>query len=179
MHSDILSVLISREDIKKKIEDLGKQITRDYTGKELFLICILRGSMICFSDLIREIELPLTFDFISASSYNNDAVSSQKVEMYIPKFDISNKDVIIVEDIVDTGFTINRVKKAVSELKPKSVALFSLLDKPSRRQTFVEINYLGFQIPDEFVVGYGLDYAQKYRNLKDICILKPEIYLNQ
>lgn len=177
MYSDIESVLISRKDIADRISELGKQITLDYSGKELFLICVLKGSLICFSDLIREINAPLLFDFVSASSYNNSAVSSEDVNIYLPSFDISNKHVLLVEDIIDTGFTVNRVIKAIAELNPVSIKLFSLLDKPSRRKVHVDIDYLGFSIPDYFVVGYGLDFAQKYRNLKDICVLKPEIYL--
>ncbi len=179
MHRDIESVLITESQIKDRIAKLGAIITKEYAGSDLYMVCVLKGAMICFADLLREVGVPVTIDCIAASSYGRSSQSSGNVRItWDLTNDIKDKNVLLVEDIVDTGLTLAHVMELLSARQPKSLKLFSLLDKPSRRKVHVNIDYLGFTIPDAFVVGYGLDYAHKYRNLKDICILKHEIYSN-
>lgn len=177
IYNDIESILFTKEQIHEAVEKLGKKITKDYAGKEPIFICILKGASIFFADLIREIDLPLSIDHMAISSYGNSTNSSGEVRL-IKDMDrsIHGKDVIIVEDIVDTGTTLNYLKKILANRGANSVKIASLLDKPARRKVDIEVEYSCFETPDEFVVGYGLDYAEKYRNIPDVCVLKKEIY---
>ncbi|NLK35015.1 MAG: hypoxanthine phosphoribosyltransferase [Gracilibacteraceae bacterium] len=174
---DIKSIMISEEEIAKRVKELGKQLTEDYRGKELLIVGILKGCMLFLSDLVRAIELPLTMDFMVVSSYGTTTKSSGVVRIIKDlEREIEGKDVLIVEDIVDTGLTLSYLVENFKSRNPKSVRICSLLDKPDRRKAQVDIEYVGFKIPDEFVVGYGLDYGENYRNLPFVCVLKPEIY---
>ena len=154
---------------------MGKQISKDYEGKEVHLICVLKGSIFFTCELAKHISVPVTLDFMSVSSYGNEKNSSGVVRI-VKDLDenIEGKEVIVIEDIVDTGRTLSYLLQLLQERHPKSLALCTLLDKPERRTHEVEVDYTGFQIPDEFVVGYGLDYAQKYRNLPYIGVLTEE-----
>jgi len=174
---DIKSILISEEEIAKRVKELGKQLTEDYKGKELLVVGILKGCMLFLSDLVRTIDLPLTLDFMVVSSYGATTKSSGVVGKEKDlEGEIEGKDVLIVEDIVDTGLTLSYLVENFKARNPKSVKVCSLLDKPDRRKAQVDIQYIGFKIPDEFVVGYGLDYGENYRNLPFVCVLKPEVY---
>lgn len=177
MENDVLKVMISEEEIAQKIKELGKQLTKDYEGSDLMVVGILKGCMLFLSDLVREIKLPLTMDFMVVSSYGSATKSSGVVRIIKDlERDIENKDILIVEDIVDTGLTLSYLIENLKSRNPKSVKVCSLLDKPDRRKVDVNIEYTGFVIPDEFVIGYGLDYAEVYRNLPYVCVLKPEVY---
>lgn len=169
---DKITVMISEEDIDKKIRYLGNQISQDYEGKEVHLICILKGSAFFACELAKRITVPVTIDFMSVSSYGNEKSTSGVVKI-VKDLDesIEGRDVIVIEDIVDTGRTLSYLLELLSERKPESLALCTLLDKPERRTHQVHVDYTGFQVPDEFVVGYGLDCAQKYRNLPYIGVV--------
>ena len=171
-----LRVLISRNQIAHRVAELGQQITRDYRGETLIFVGVLKGASFFLSDLARQINLDVTFDFISVSSYGNSVRSSGEVRL-IKDVDASleGKNVMIIEDILDTGLTLSFLRKQFLNHKPKSLKIAALLDKTSRRITDVHGDYVGFEIPDEFVVGYGLDYAEHYRNLPDVCVLPPEL----
>lgn len=177
MRNDMKTILIDREAIKKRVSELGKEIARDYQGETPLLICILKGSIVFYADLVREIDIPVRFEFMTASSYGSATVSSGVVKI-VSELDnkIAGRHVILVEDIVDSGRTIAYIKNDMLTKGVKSLKVCALLDKPDRRVTDVKADYCGFVIPDEFVVGYGLDYDQKYRNFPDIGILKPEVY---
>ena len=161
-----INVMLSEEGINSRIAELGEQISRDYEGKEIFLICILKGASFFACELAKRITVPVNIDFMKVSSYGGGTVSSGQVSI---KMDVSEsiagKDVLIVEDIIDSGNTLNLLPKILMERGPKSIRLCALLDKPDRREVDVKMNYVGFRIPDKFVVGYGLDYDQRYRNL--------------
>ncbi len=177
MLKDIESILIPEEKIKARIYELAKQIENDYKGKTLTLICILRGASVFFCDLVREINLDVRFEFMSVSSYG--AGTSTTGEVRIVKdlnTPLAGKDVIIVEDIIDSGCTLSFLKKLLEQRGPASIKVCTLLDKPSRRKVEFKGDYVGFEIEDKFVVGCGLDYSERYRNLKDVCVLKPEVY---
>ncbi|MCX7642351.1 MAG: hypoxanthine phosphoribosyltransferase [Armatimonadetes bacterium] len=177
MHRDIEAVLLTEEQIQRRIAELGAQISADYAGKELHLIGVLRGALMFMADLMRHLTVPCSCDFIAIASYGMDTKSSGVVRILKDLDDsIQGKHVLIVEDIVDTGLTLNYILNLIRSRNPASVRVCALLDKPERRIVPVEIHYLGFTIPNRFVVGYGLDYAQKYRNLPYIGILRPEIY---
>ena len=168
-------ILIDEEKIMKRVAEMGTEITRDYQGKELVVICILRGGVIFMSDLVKQIKLPLFMDFMAVSSYGMSTKSSGVVRILKDlNEDIEGKDVLIVEDIVDTGLTLHYLVDYIKSRKPKSVKVCCFLDKPSRRKVDVRADYVGFEIPDEFVIGYGLDYAQKYRNLPYVSVLEEE-----
>jgi hypoxanthine phosphoribosyltransferase len=169
----ISSVLLDRQTIRNRVCELGKQITRDYRGRSPHLISVLKGASIFHADLVRAIELELSYDFIAVGSYGNLTTSSGEVRI-LKDLDesIEGKDVLLVEDIVDTGLTLHYLARNMQARKPKSLKIMALLNKPARREIEVAVDYIGFDIPDEFVVGYGLDYDQRYRNLPDICILK-------
>ena len=170
--AQIKEVLISPEDIGRRVKELSLQITSDYTGRELILVCILKGAVIFWADLSRQIELPLVSEFIAISSYGNKTISSGVVKFdYDLTHSIERKDVLIIEDIIDTGRTIAYLKDNFMTRKPASVRVCSLLDKPSRREVEVSIDYVGFTVPNIFVVGYGLDFCQRYRNLPYIASL--------
>ena len=173
-------VLISKEDIAKRIKEIAKEITDDYNGEPLLLVGILKGSVLFFSDLIREIELPVSMDFIAVSSYGSGTTSSGEVKM-IKDLDktIEGKNVLIVEDIIDSGNTLSYLKKLLLSRNPKSLKLCTLLDKPDRRTADISVDYCCFTIPDEFVVGYGLDYDELYRGEKDIYVLSPKVYMDK
>ncbi len=172
MIEKIEKILLKDSEIKKRVKELGEQISRDYKDTLPHLICILKGASIFHSDLIRSISIPLTIDYLSVSSYNGGTESTGRVHL-VKDLDnpIKDRDVIIVEDIIDTGYTIDYLLKLFDLRKPKSIKLCALLSKPSRREIDVKIDYLGFEIPDAFVVGYGLDYDERYRNFPDIGIL--------
>lgn len=176
MQNDIEKVLISSEQISKQIEKMGKQISFDYKGKDLLMVSVLKGSFIFMSDLVRAVEIPLEVDFMMVSSYIGQ-VSSGAVKI-VKDLDISleNKDILIVEDILDSGRTLEYITSILKVRNPNSIKICTLLDKPSRRVSNVQADYIGFEIPDEFVVGYGLDFNEKYRNLKYIGLLKSEVY---
>ncbi|NDL66428.1 hypoxanthine phosphoribosyltransferase [Anaerotalea alkaliphila] len=161
-----MAVLISREEVESRIKELAKEICRDYAGKELHLICVLKGSVMFMVDLAKEIDLPLTMDFMAVSSYG-DGIRSSGIVRIVKDLDdaIEGKDVLIVEDIIDSGRTLSYLVQILKERKPSSIRICTLLDKPDCRVVGVPVDYVGFVIPDEFVVGYGLDYQQKYRNL--------------
>lgn len=177
MHKDLAYVLLEEEAIQKRVEELGRQITRDYEGKELVLVGILKGAVVFFSDLIRHVELPMSMDFMAISSYGNATKSAGVVRILkdLDK-DIVGKHIIIVEDIVDSGLTLSFLKDNLVFRGAASLRICALLDKPERRKVDIKADYQGFTIPDAFVVGYGLDYAERYRNLPYIGVLKPEIY---
>ena len=170
-----IEVLLSEEVVDAKIKELGEQISRDYEGKDVHLICILKGSVFFVCELAKRITVPVTMDFMSVSSYGADTKSSGVVRI-VKDLDepICGKDVIVVEDIVDSGNTLSYLLELLNDRKPNSLKLCTLLDKPERRRKPVNVDYTGFQIPDEFVVGYGLDYAQKYRNLPYVGVVKFE-----
>lgn len=161
-----INVMLSEEEINSRIAELGEQISREYEGKEIFLICILKGASFFACELAKRITVPVNIDFMKVSSYGGGTVSSGQVSI---KMDVSEsiagKDVLIVEDIIDSGNTLNLLPKILMERGPKSIRLCALLDKPDRREVDVKMDYVGFRIPDKFVVGYGLDYDQRYRNL--------------
>ena len=178
LYEDLDRILVTREEIAQKVRELGQKITEDYAGKKPVLICILKGAAIFFSDLAREIALPVTMDFMAISSYGSATKSSGVVRVLKDlDNDIVGKDVIIVEDIVDSGVTLNYLTKVFGQRGAASIRIATLLDKPARRRVpDLKVDYSCFNILDAFVVGYGLDYNQVYRNLPDIGILSPKIY---
>lgn len=177
MENDILKVLLSEEELKAKVKELGRRISEDYEGKNLLMVSVLKGSVVFMADLMRAVTVPCEIDFMSVSSYGSGAKTSGVVKI-IKDLDINLEgcDLLIVEDILDSGLTLAYIKKLLTERHPNSIRLCTLLDKPERRKADVFADYKGFEVPDEFVVGYGLDYAEKYRNLPYIGILKPEVY---
>ncbi|MBP3232134.1 hypoxanthine phosphoribosyltransferase [Anaerovibrio sp.] len=177
MLNDLERVMFDEKTIAERIAELGQEITRDYAGKDIVVVGILKGSVVFFSDLIRQIKLPLNIDFIVASSYGDGAETSGRVNIKKDlEKDIAGRDVLLVEDIIDSGVTMNCLMDILNKRQPASVKLCALLTKEPRRQIPVKIDYCGFDVPDEFLVGYGLDYAEKYRNLPVIGVLKREIY---
>ncbi|NLM73404.1 MAG: hypoxanthine phosphoribosyltransferase [Clostridiaceae bacterium] len=168
-----IKVLVSREELKAKTEELAKRITEDYRGKDLLLVGVLKGGFVFLADLARAIDLPLSIDFISVSSYGNSTVSSGVVRILKDiDYDITGKHVLIVEDLIDTGLTLTYLKDLFKAKHCASVKLCTILDKPSRRKVDLEVDYQGIIIPDEFVIGYGLDYKEHYRNLPDVCVIE-------
>ncbi len=177
MHQDIKEVLFSEEQLRDRIRQLGEEITKDYAGQELVLVCILRGSYIFMADLSRAIDLPLSADFIALSSYGKGTSSSGQVELRKDLSDpVEGKHLLIVEDILDSGNTLYYLTNLLKTRHPASVRICTLLNKPERREKDIQPDYVGFTIPDAFVVGYGLDYAEKYRNLPYVGVLKPAVY---
>jgi len=173
MLGDIEEVLVTREQIREKVKELGARISKDYEGKDLILIGVLKGAFVFLADLMREITIPVDMDLISVSSYGAATRSSGVVRIIKDvDIDITNKHVLIVEDLVDTGLTLRHLKDLFNTRGPKSVKICTAFDKPSRRKVDIEIEYKGIEVPDRFIVGYGLDYAGKYRNLPDVCVLK-------
>lgn len=170
---EVVHVMLSEEEVEAKIVEMAAQIDKDYQGKTVHLICVLKGSVFFCCELAKRITVPVTIDFMSASSYGDDTKSSGKL---VIKKDLDESieglDCIIIEDIIDSGNTLSLTQKMLADRNPASLKLCTLLDKPARRETEVDVDYTGFTIPDEFVVGYGLDYAQKYRNLPYIGILE-------
>ena len=175
--NDIQEVLFSEEQLKNRVREIAQQITADYQGKEIMLNSVLRGSFVFMADLCRAIDLPCTVDFMAVSSYGKGTKSSGQVQITKDlSEDISDRHIIVVEDILDSGNTLSYLLKILENRHPASIRLCTLLDKPDRRVKPVQVHYSGFTIPDAFVVGYGLDYAEKYRNLPYIGILKPRVY---
>jgi len=176
---DILEVFFPEEQLRRRVAELGAQITADYQGKTPVLVSVLRGSYIFMADLTRAIDLPCRVDFMAVSSYGGGTSSSGQVKVIKDLSEsIEGKDVIVVEDILDSGNTLSYLLEGFKTRKPASVKLCTLLDKPSRRVKPIHADYVGFEVEDQFVVGYGLDYAEKYRNLPYIGILKPSVYEN-
>lgn len=178
MNRDIDHILVSEEQLREKVQQLGEQITRDYAGRDLLLVSILKGSVVFMADLMRAIHLPCSVDFMVVSSYGGANTTSTGLVKIVKDLDqdLSGKDLLIVEDILDTGITLSHLVPMLQLRNPASVRLCTILSKPSRRKAEIEPDYLGFEVPDEFVVGYGLDYDEKYRNLPYVGVLKPEVY---
>lgn len=177
MRSDAEKILLTEEEIKAKVLEIGRTISADYEGKDLLMVGILKGAMIFMADLVRSITIPVEFDFMAVSSYGGSSKSSGVVRILKDlEQNIEGRHVLLVEDIVDTGLTLKYLLDNLQTRDPASVKACTLLDKPERRKVEVAVDYNGFTIPDEFVVGYGLDYNEKYRNLKDILVLSPDIY---
>lgn len=177
MNQDIKEVLISEEQLAAKVAELGAQISRDFAGKNLLMVSVLKGSVVFMADLMRQITIPARIDFMAVSSYGAGVKTSGVVrilkDLEIP---LEGYDVLVVEDILDSGMTLNYLRGILKERNPKSISIATLLDKPDRRQVDITPDYVGFVIPDEFVVGYGLDYSEKYRNLPYVGVLKPSVY---
>lgn len=170
-------ILVSKEQLDKQVEELGARISRDYEGQQLVIIGVLKGGFIFLADLARKITIPVDLDFMSVSSYGNSSKSSGIVKIIKDvDTDITGKHVLIVEDIIDTGLTLNHLVELLKTRGPLSVKVCAALDKPSRRKVDLKVDYKGIEIPDEFVIGYGLDYAGKYRNIQEVCVLKREVY---
>ena len=165
-------VLVPSDDIQEKVRELGERITQDYRGEKLLLVGILRGAVVFLSDLMRHLQLPCEIDFMDISSYGTGTQSSGVVRILKDlEEDITGRHVLIVEDIVDTGLTLSYLRRTLLQRRPDSLEICALLTKPSRRRVELDIKYLGFEVPDEFVIGYGIDYAGAYRNLPDIRVL--------
>lgn len=177
MRDEMERTLLTREQIRQRVGELGEILSAEYRDKNPVLVSVLKGAFIFLADLCRAADLPCSIDFMIASSYGAGTETSGKVKI-IKDLDtvIQGRHVIVVEDIVDSGVTLSHILAMLRERNPASLRLMTLLDKPARRQAHVDIDWTGFQVPDAFLVGYGLDYAEKYRNLPDICILKPEVY---
>ena len=177
MMPDVAEVLIPSERIQEKVREIGGRITRDYAGEKPLLVGVLRGAVVVMGDLMRCIDLPCEIDFMDISSYGSGTSSSGVVRILKDlEEDITGRHVLIVEDIIDTGLTVSYLRRSLLARKPASLEICAFLTKPSRRRVELDVRYLGFEVPDEFVVGYGLDYAGAYRNLPDICVLKEEIF---
>lgn len=177
MDKDVKDILVSEADIKKLVAQLGRRITSDYEGKEIMVICILKGAVMFCADLIREIKVPLKLDFMAVSSYGETTESSGAVQI-LKDLDssVEGRHLLIVEDIVDTGLTLRYLISILNARGPASIKTCALLDKPERRKVDVKIDYTGIEIPDAFVIGYGLDYAEDYRHLPYVAVLSPEVY---
>jgi len=177
MKNDIEEVLISEDEIQQKIKELGAQISKDYKGRVPILISILKGGVIFLVDLMRHISIPIEIEFLGVASYGSSTESSGIIKLTKDcNYDISNRDIILVEDIIDTGLSIKYIINLLKNKNPKSIKICVLLDKPEAHKQDIKIDYKGFTVPNKFVVGYGLDYKEKYRNLPFIGILKKEIY---
>lgn len=177
MQQDIEEVLLSEEQIRKRVQELGDQISKDYDGQEIIVLCVLKGASIFFSDIVRAISVHVKLDFMGISSYG-DAQKTSGIVRITKDMDtsITGKHVLIAEDIMDSGLTLSYLTRMLKERQPASIRSVCFLDKPDRRECDITPDYVGFVIPNKFVVGYGLDYKQKYRNLPFVGVLKPEIY---
>ncbi len=177
MEEDVGEVLITSKDIKGKTAELAHQIMADYQGKDLLLVCILKGGLMFLADLMRQIDLPLEIDFMAVSSYGDSTESSGVVRILMDlETNIQGRNVLIVEDIIDTGRTLNYIIQNLRTRHPASLKICTLLNKTARRVLDIPVHYVGFEIPDKFVIGYGLDYGEIYRNLPFVGVLKPELY---
>lgn len=177
MDNDIAKVLYSQEDIKNVCQKLGKEITKDYAGKTPIIVSVLKGAIFFTTDVVREIDLNTEMDFIDVSSYHGGVASSGEVDLVTDMgSDVAGRDIIIIEDIVDTGRTLKYIVDLMMQRSANSVKVCTLMDKPTGRVLKIDADYVGFTVPDEFVVGYGLDYKELYRNLPYVGVLKPEIY---
>ena len=177
MNNDIERVLYSREDIHQVAQKLGKELTTAYAGKNPLIICVLKGAVLFTTDIIREMYIYADLDFINLSSYGNETISSGEVQLTKDlDADVTGRDVLVIEDIIDTGRTLKFLIDLLKRRDVNSVKVCTLLDKPAGRLVDIKADYIGFEVPNEFVVGYGLDYAERYRNLPYVGILKPAIY---
>ncbi len=177
LENDIAKILITRQALNQRVAELGSQISRDYQGKDLLLVCVLKGGILFLSDLARAIRIPHAIDFMAISSYGGARTESSGIVRIVMDLNanIENRNVLIVEDIIDTGRTLTYITENLRTRNPVSLKICTLLNKPSRREVEVPIDYVGFDIPNEFVVGYGLDYNELYRNLPFVGVLKPEL----
>ncbi len=173
----VKEVLIDEEEIRSKVKELGKQITEDYRGKDLLLVGILKGAVIFMSELAQNIDLPLEMDFMAVSSYGKSSTSTGEVRINKDlDFSVENRNLLVVEDIIDTGYTLSYLIDNLKKRGAKSVKICTFLDKPDRRKADIHVDYMGYEVPDEFIVGYGLDYAEQGRNLPYVAALKEEVY---
>lgn len=173
---EVARVLIHERDIQKRVGTMAAEIARDYRGRDLVLVALLNGTIMFLADLIRHLQIPLRLDFVGVSSYGSGTESGELVFTKELRLDVKGRDVLLVDDILDTGKTLKRVTSTVLNLNPRSVKVCVFLNKAARRVEKIRANYIGFEIPDEFVVGYGLDFAERYRNLPFVGVLKEEIY---
>ena len=180
MKEDVLRVLLSEDEIREKVRELGGKITADYKNSNLMLVTVLKGAVVFLADLMRQIDVPAEIDFMVVSSYGSGVKSSGVVKI-VKDLDVplAGKDILIVEDILDSGLTLSYIKELLESRGPRSIRIATLLDKPSRRKVDLQADYIGFSVPDEFVIGYGLDYDEKYRNLPFVGVLKPCVYENK
>ncbi|HAH78619.1 MAG TPA: hypoxanthine phosphoribosyltransferase [Ruminococcaceae bacterium] len=177
MEDDIQEVLFSRDRLKEIVQKMGAQISKDYEGKNLLMVSVLKGSVVFLSDLMRAITVPCSIDFMAVSSYGSGVKTSGVVKILKDlDIDLKGYDVLVVEDILDSGLTLSYILELLQGRSPKSIRLCTLFDKPDRRTVPVQADYVGTVVPDKFIVGYGLDYAQKYRNLPFVGVLKPKVY---
>jgi hypoxanthine phosphoribosyltransferase len=178
LEKDIAKILITRDQLQARVAELGEAISTDYDGKDLLLVCVLKGGVLFLTDLIRSIRIPHAIEFMAISSYGGTRIESSGVVRILMDLNsnIENRNVLIVEDIIDTGRTLQYITDNLRTRNPASLRICSLLSKPSRREVKVAVDYVGFDIPNEFVVGYGLDYNEFYRNLPFVGVLKPELY---
>ena len=175
--NDIDRILLSEEDLRKRVEQMGEQITADYAGKDLLMICILQGSIIFTADLSRKIDLPIETDSMSVSSYGDAAVTSGSITIHKDvRIPVEGRHVLLIEDVIDSGITIKSLVELLEKRNPASLEVAAMLRKQNPEQVDVDVRYVGFECPDEFLVGYGLDYAQRYRTLPYVGVLKPEVY---
>jgi len=177
VRDDVKEILFSEDDIGRRVKELGAELTEVYAGKTLLVIGVLKGCFVFLADIVRQIDLNCEIRFLTASSYGFSSVTSGKVNIDRGiDFDVEGKDVLIIEDILDSGITLTALRAFVARHKPASLKTCTLLDKPERRQVPITADYTGFECPNEFVVGYGLDYGERYRNLPFVAVLKPEVY---
>jgi hypoxanthine phosphoribosyltransferase len=177
IHDDVEEVLLSGEQIQARVGELGRQLAADYAGRDPVLVSVLKGSIVFLADLVRRTEIPLSIDLMEVSSYGASTESSGQVRILKDlSMAIDGRDVIVVEDIIDTGLTLNYLLRYLHDKGPASIRICCLLDKPARRLADISIDYRGFTIPDRFVIGYGLDYDERYRNLPYIGVLRPSVY---
>ena len=176
--ADVAEVLLTEEQIQAKVSELGARISSDFAGRELTLVSVLKGSLPFMADLMRAITIPVQIDLMEVSSYGGTATDSSGLVRILKDLSssIDGRDVLIVEDIIDTGLTLNYLVRYLRGKDPSSLRICTLLDKPARRLVEIAIDYLGFEIPDQFVIGYGLDYGERYRNLRFVGVLRPEVY---
>ncbi|HXS70951.1 MAG TPA: hypoxanthine phosphoribosyltransferase [Patescibacteria group bacterium] len=178
LHADIAEILLTEEQISTRVAELGSRISADYQGRTLTLVSVLKGSLPFMADLMRAIDLPLRIDLMEVSSYGGATTESSGLVRILKDLSasIAGEDVLIVEDIIDTGLTLNYLIRYLRGKNPATLRICTLLDKPARRLVEIPVDYIGFQIPDQFVIGYGLDYGEVYRNLRYVGVLKPEVY---
>ena len=178
MRDDIQTILVTEEQLRAKVAELGAQISRDYAGKDLLLVSILKGAVVFMADLMRAVTIPCSIDFMVVSSYGGTNTQTTGLVKIVKDLDadLTGRDVLIVEDVLDSGVTLSNLVPMLKMRNPNSVRICAILDKPARRKTEIRADYCGFAVPDAFVVGYGLDYDEKYRNLPFVGVLKPEVY---